>query len=455
MKYRKPVRVNIGVIVFFIIFIYIVIISVQYLSKEHISIYEVNEKKISDDNTYQGIILRKEKIFYSKNSGYVNYYIGEGNKIGKNSVVYTVDESGQIYNLIAGSETENKITTADSVKIRNDIAFFKNSYENSSFSSKVNNFTYDVANTTSELTNVNRLSQLELFLQENKNNTSFQVVNSKMSGVVSYFIDNMENLTVDKITKDSFAQSEETITQLRSTSAIESGDPVYKLITSENWSVVIPLTKKQYKNVAKKDSIQITFPENNISTNASFSTFSNDGDYFGKVDLNQYMIHFINKRFVEIELNINSANGLKIPVTSITEKDFYLVPLEFFTKGGDSNNQGIVKESYMKNGETEYPFIETDVYFEDDTYGYIDTTLLSPGDWIRNPETQERYEIRKTKSLEGVYNVNKGYSVFRLIEKIYENEEYCIIQKDTANGLSVYDHIVVNANVINEQDIIY
>lgn len=51
--------------------------------------------------------------------------------------------------------------------------------------------------------------------------------------------------------------------------------------------------------------------------------------------------------------------------------------------------------------------------------------------------------------------MNKGYTVFRRIEKEYENNEYCIVKKDTPYGLSVYDHIVLNADYVKEQSIIY
>ena len=71
------------------------------------------------------------------------------------------------------------------------------------------------------------------------------------------------------------------------------------------------------------------------------------------------------------------------------------------------------------------------------------------------PDSDDRYQIGPTDSLEGVYNINKGYAVFKQIEILNSNEEYCTIKKGMSYGLSVYDHIVLNAETVQEGDLIY
>lgn len=51
--------------------------------------------------------------------------------------------------------------------------------------------------------------------------------------------------------------------------------------------------------------------------------------------------------------------------------------------------------------------------------------------------------------------INQGYSVFRRIEILDQNEEYAIASKSTSYGLSRYDHIVRNADKVNEEEILY
>ena len=71
------------------------------------------------------------------------------------------------------------------------------------------------------------------------------------------------------------------------------------------------------------------------------------------------------------------------------------------------------------------------------------------------PDSQERFQIGPTASLEGVYNINKGYAVFKLVKTLVNNGEYYIIEKGTSYGLSVYDHIVLDASTVSEGQIVY
>ena len=70
------------------------------------------------------------------------------------------------------------------------------------------------------------------------------------------------------------------------------------------------------------------------------------------------------------------------------------------------------------------------------------------------PNSQATYQIgNDTDSLIGVYNINKGYAVFKQINIIYENEEYAIIETKTSYGISLYDHIALDASKIKENEL--
>lgn len=63
--------------------------------------------------------------------------------------------------------------------------------------------------------------------------------------------------------------------------------------------------------------------------------------------------------------------------------------------------------------------------------------------------------VGETQPLEGVYNINKGYAVFRKVDILEQNEDYCIVSDESPYGLAVYDHIVLDSSAVNENDIIY
>ena len=93
-----------------------------------------------------------------------------------------------------------------------------------------------------------------------------------------------------------------------------------------------------------------------------------------------------------------------------------------------------------------------------DEYYYIEKDEDAPlqsGDYVVKPDSQDRYQIGQSASLQGVYNINKGYAVFKQIEIIKSNDEYYSIKKGTNYGLSVYDHIVLDADTVYEGQLIY
>ncbi len=104
------------------------------------------------------------------------------------------------------------------------------------------------------------------------------------------------------------------------------------------------------------------------------------------------------------------------------------------------------------------------IQFEDDDYYYIDpmesdyttgNTKLPIGTYLVQPDSQERVQVGNTGVLKGVYNINKGYTQFRQINILYQNEEYALVEQGTSYGLTVYDHIVLNGSAVDEDQIIY
>jgi hypothetical protein len=84
-----------------------------------------------------------------------------------------------------------------------------------------------------------------------------------------------------------------------------------------------------------------------------------------------------------------------------------------------------------------------------------DKAQISAGDYLVRPDSTDRYQVGQSASLQGVYNINKGYAVFKQIEILNSNDEYYTIRKGMNYGLSVYDHIVLNADTVYEGELVY
>lgn len=464
-KFKRPLRLNLGVIAFLVIAIYIVITFIIYCRKPRISIYEVVEKQLSNEYNCTGLILRDETIVNTSQSGYLNYYYSDGTKVGKNTVIYTLDETGEIYELLSSSSAEGTLSKSDRKLLWDDISEFRKTYTSGEYST-VSDFVYNVENTVLELSTSSMAENVKKILKENHISDNYTSVVTEQSGIISYFMDGYEGKNVDAIGPQDFVMTDYEKQQLRTSEKLESGDHAYKLITGEDWTIVLSVPEELYQELNKRQStdkkdgkevsyVDITLTREDIDATVPYELYEKEDGYFAKITMDRYVIHYINDRYLDVEISMDQAKGLKIPTSSILKKEFYAVPTDYFTQAGDNGATGLIKEVYDKSGDVTYSFVEVSNYYEtDDGITYVDKDMFSAGEWIRNESTQERYQIGETKNIKGVYNVNYGYCLFRQVEILYKNEEYCIVKAGCDNGVAAYDHIVVDATTVSEDDLI-
>jgi len=276
--------------------------------------------------------------------------------------------------------------------------------------------------------------------------------------VVSYSIDGYEDLDPSQISATSFDRTGYAKAITKAGQLIEKDAPVYKLIGSDDWSILFPLTEADVAEFGDKKQLYVSFRTKELKTTGNFSMITgSDGQPYGKLDFNQYMVQFVSDRFVTFEVDSERVAGLKIPVSAVTSKNFYVVPSDYLTQGGDSSEPGFMKEVYSESG-TSAQFVPVSIYYSTDTECYIDMGENAPlqgGDYIVKPNSTDRFQIGKSASLTGAYNINKGYAVFKQIEILKSNDEYYTIRKGTDYGLAVYDHIVLDAETVYEGQLIY
>lgn len=356
---------------------------IQSFTKEHVSIYEVTETQIADNEIIRGIVLRDESLVTTKKQGYINYYVGEGAKLGANTVVYSIDETGQFEGDISSVEAKDiSLSGDDTREIRNDIANFRNNFDLSLYSN-VTNFKYNIDNTLLKMTTVNLLEHLDKVMKKKKSTSSLELVKAKKPGIISFCSDGLEELSIDSISAKDFENMNDNWTQLRSTGSANAGDAIYKIVNSEKWSVVLPLTDKQYKKVSGKTTVPVIFKKDGLETVTDISTFIIDSEYYAKLDFDKYMIRYLDNRYLDIEIEFNNADGLKIPVSSILKKQFYVIPEKFITKGGEDGSNGVMLLTYKKDGTKETTFQAASIYYRTEKGKvYIDAALFEPGSVI-------------------------------------------------------------------------
>ncbi len=454
IKQGRPFRINIGIVIFLVILVYTIICVVMYFTQKHIEGHQVKMGALSSNNIYKGIALRDEEIVTASKAGYVNYYAREGERVGVGNLVYTLDESGRLADYISTETDSNTLTTRDLSELRTEILGFRNSFDPKYFSS-VYDFKYNVKGTVLKLANANILENVDK-INSSGLSELISFCNAPSTGILIYSVDGYEGLTLEDFQSDLFDTKNYEKTQLIGNELVEAGQPVYKISTNEDWSIVIQTDQEKADELLKAEFVKVKFLKNQDTSWGEVSTYTNvEGEIFVKLTFTNSMVTFCTDRFIDIELILEEETGLKIPNSAIVEKEFFIVPKEYVTQGGNNYGYGVMRETYGEDGIATTEFVETTIYGETEKEYYLDDMVLRIGDYIVKPETSEKEALSKRGSLTGVYNINKGYADFKQINILYKNDEYSIVKSNTQYGLNVYDYIVLDATAVVDDEFIY
>lgn len=454
VRYPKTLNINIGVIFFALIFIYLMFNVYTYLTAKHVSYYEVDEGSIQIQTSYTGLALREEQLIYAGESGYVNYYLKDNSRAKSGSLICSVDENGDIADEItrAGS-TENALDTESYGTLVDEMKDYSNTYSDMTF---YNTYTFknDLQAELMEAVNLSALGSMSEYAANAEADNTFHRVSASVPGIVSYYCDGYESVTVDNFTDGMLDESGYEKDNRKAATHVEAGDPLFKLITSENWQVVFAISDELKEILADDSVIKIRFKSDETTAWATYEIRQRNNKNYLILSFNNSMIRYASERFIDVELLLTKQEGLKIPNRSIVSKSFFVVPQSYFTKGGNSSSMGVLVETTDDKGEKVQKFLATDIYYSTEECYYVSEDELTKGTNLIAPAGGESFVISDSEELKGVYNINKGYAVFRIIDILYQNEEYTIIARGTNYGLSQYDHIALDGSTITENEVI-
>lgn len=443
-------------IIFSVIFLYVVVCVIIYFQTSHIVRYEVQEGSLSTNNLYRGVVLRDETVIRTSSTGYVNYCAREGERVAKNDLVYVVDETGRLsQELEALSQGENTLSKKSLAEFRSEIVAFTHDFDSSDYNA-VYDFKYSLKNTVLKLANENMLKSIDSLSASGINAINYSY--APKTGLVAYWTDGYENLQPQDVTMEIFDNEKKDYKKKQniSNTLLEAGDPVYKLSTDENWSIVIPIDTERGAKLQEEGYVKVRFLKNQYESWGQAKLLVNgDGKSYLQLSFTNSMITFLSDRFLDVELIVEDETGLKIPLSSIVQKEFFLIPEEFVIPGGNNGGDSIVRQCYLENGTISSEIVEIEVYnFDNETKEYyLDSSMLNPGDILYKLDSQETYTVSRRATLVGVYNMNKGYADFKQINILYQNDEYAIVKPNTKYGLSVYDYIVLNAESVRDNQL--
>ncbi|SDB09670.1 hypothetical protein SAMN02910298_00439 [Pseudobutyrivibrio sp. YE44] len=451
IKYPRQYHFSIGFIIIGVMFIYMLYHLLTYITAANITVYEVSQGSISSNLEYNALAIREEQIVNADTNGDLLYLAENFTKVGAKSRVYALDTSGEILSSLKEStgNAEVNLSADDYEKLQSAISSYTYDFNNTSYN-KLYSFKTELESQIQQLYTVSAMESMGDTLQNAINSGTFTIYNSPTPGLIVYSVDGLENLTVDSFISDSFDMSAYSTENLKSQESVVAGQPVYKIITSDHWNLVCEVDKDLYDSLQEESYLKIRFLEDEVETWTNLSFTEKAGKYYLILSLDDSMDRYADSRYVHIKIIKNNISGLKIPNSSIVKKQFFTIPKAYMMQGNNDDSAGFL----LQNGD-KGEYINPVIYYETDDFYYIDNNDVKRGDVLIKPNSKDQYVVGSDlATLEGVYNVNKGYAVFKQIEILYQNNDYSIIKTGTNYGISMYDHIVLQGDEVEENTII-
>jgi hypothetical protein len=451
IKYPKQYHISIGFITIGVMFIYMFYHLLTFITAANITVYEVSQGSISSNLEYNALAIRQEQIVNADISGDVLYLAENYTKVGAKSEVYAIDSSGEILSSLKDSSqaVDVNLDAEDYQKLQNSISTYTYDFSNISYN-KLYSFKTELESQVQQLYTVSAMEAMNDSVQSAIANGTFNIYSSPKPGLIVYSVDGLEDITIDSFISDSMDISKYAATNLKSQESVVAGQPVYKLITSDHWNLICEVDKDLYDSLQTESYLKIRFLEDEVETWTALDFAEKAGKYYLVLSLDDSMDRYAESRYVHIKIINNNISGLKIPNSSIVEKNFFTIPKSYVMQGNNDDDAG-----FLRKTESSSEYISPTIYYESDDFYYVDSESVSRGDVLCKPNSNETYVVGTDMGkLKGVYNVNKGYAVFKQIEILFQNNDYSIIKTGTNYGISMYDHIVLQGNEIEENSII-
>lgn len=474
---RNVLSFNIATVLFGALFLYMLVTVVLYITSTHVVSYQVTAGPLARNPVLTGLAIRDEQVVTAESPGYIRYLARDTMKVRKNGTVYALTDTKAAQNNI--SLTEKQLE-----KVRSRLADFSNTFSGTDFHDTYG-FKYEMQGLIIQQASAGTQGTVSSDSDdsgeqaENENGEvvlkagsaiSFgsQIIHtSPEAGLVVYSTDGYENKTADELTEEDFEQKSYTRQDLLTDEQIKAGSSVYKLITNDNWTLMIPVTDKQAATLADRSSIKVKFLKDGESQSGALSIVDVGKQKVAKIELKNGMVRYAADRFLKVELVVNTLSGLKIPMSSIVTKEFYLVPSSFLVQGDNGDESGFMRSADKNTTE----FVSATIYkntenaaasessgdspgTKEQGYCYVDKQTFQEGDVLHKPDSSETFQVGEIDYLEGVYSMNNGYAVFRQINILDQNEEYCIVSSNTPYGLEQFDRIVEDGDSVKEEDIL-
>lgn len=481
----KRNSIALPIFIFFIIlcFIYIVGSSVNFLTKKIVNYDVLSYGTIDTPKSANAIIVRSEKVYNTDKAGVISYDVADNEKVKKGTVVCNIKDEAVVAQMQASlddineqimkMQSERKDISVYSEDIKKYNSQMKNIIDENALDyayMKLGNI-YELGNAVQkqlDTRNQYLLSENSGELkglvsqkkeQESKLNENISNMVAEESGVVSYYIDGLE----DKITPENMsAVNKNTISDTVKAessfkSSVKSNSPAFKLVTSNVWYIVSYINKNYIEDWEKGDTRSIYIKDENGKQHKleayiqEMTVNSDSNEKFVIFKLTRDMSDFLNVRNITIETE-SSERGFKIPNDAIVEETLMKIPTAYVDSDGNLikvDNGNVKKVAVSVSGKDP----------DDSSYSYtpVQMGVVNVGDTIKAPDGDETFVISDVLNTKGIYVVNTGIAEFRTIDltNSVSNSTHTILDPSYNTNIYVYDRIMTDPRDVEKEQMVY
>ena len=464
---RKPMHIPVTfvTVVFVMLLIFLTVHVILFFVKKPMEVYNVGTP-VSDNvsGSYRGVLLRDERAVGAPASGYVNYYAVNTERVAKGSLVLTLDEKGTLKDTLHEFYYNQEVLTLNSTKlIRNAIRSSSETVSVADFSSVY----LAKAGIQSTVFECLLKDGGETFIKRMQD-TVYVTAESEDTGFFLTYLDGLEEKEPEMLSSLDFQESAYTRTTRYGNEKLTQGEFAYKLVLNNAFSLAFLLDEETAESLSSKTSLSVRMSDGAEISGAFRLLRTTDGKNMGVLHFQKYGLNYLSERFTSFEILDKQVRGYKIPENTLVTKDFFVVSTDYITQGGSSNADGVLVEkgdsavfvpcTVLKKGAAE----ENSVVKEDGT-AYIYASALSGGDVLIGTHEEEdgpKETVRMTlgiqASVEGVYQANSGFCVFKPVVRLANSIEtaYVIVSPRVSGSIQPYDRIVMEAEKYDEYEIL-
>ena len=445
-KYHRKMNINIGLPLFGVILFYVIVNILIFTRYKQPSYYEVQHGVISKDISGSGIVIRTEKVIPAEDDGYVNFYRSEGTKVAADQDVCAVSDKK-----LDLKTRKKKAEFSDIEKnyFLTSVQNFSDHYNKDTFS-EVYRLQDEAEKICHDYTEQNQAADIKAALEETDPDIYKNYV-SQQDGILIYGTDGYEGLQPEDVTDSILNKSDYVKKKVPENKKIKKGEDAYKLITQEEWSMVLKIDTQTAESLKDRSSVHVRFMKDDTEATAKLQLEERKKNkWYAYLTFESGMVRYAEERYLDIEIELENVEGLKIPKSAVVKKDCYKIPREYIVEIGEKGKKGVLVFD-GKDTKSQPVTIYEDT---DENTVCISTEDLPKGTMIKMKDSNNTRTLSDSIKQTGVYEAGNGYAVFTSVNIVAKNKDYYIVKEENDNKLSNYDRIVADAESVKENEIL-